>query len=93
MGGVIEAYIYIYIYIYIYTHIYMNVFGVSRSGRISSASRESEPYGFEPWPSQINDFSIDTCRFLVWCLALLGYGEDWLDQCQDNMTEWCVGAG
>ena len=43
--------------------------------------------------SQTNDFNLDTCRFLAWRSELLGLGKDWLAQCQDNMTEWCDGAG
>ena len=31
-----------------------------------------------------------TCRFLARCSALLGKGSDWLDQCQDNATEWDI---
>ena len=34
----------------------------------------------------------DTCRNLAWCLALLRYGEDWLVQCQVNVTEWEIGS-
>ena len=30
---------------------------------------------------------IGTYRFLASCPALLWWGEDWLDQCQDNVTE------
>ena len=33
-------------------------------------------------------YKIDTCHFLAMCLALLGYGKDWLAQYQDNDTEW-----
>ena len=36
-------------------------------------------------------YNIDTCHFLAWREALLGYGKDWLGQCQDNVTEWDIG--
>ena len=35
-------------------------------------------------------YKVDTCHFLAWCLALIGYGKDWLAQCQDNGTEWDI---
>ena len=38
------------------------------------------------WSRQTNDFKIDTCRFLARPSALLGYGKNWLAQCQDNVT-------
>ena len=43
---------------------------------------------FEPWSSQTNDFKFDTCRSLAWHSTLLGWGKDWLVQCQNNVTEW-----
>ena len=39
---------------------------------------------------KINDLKIDTYRFLVSRLALLGLGKDWLAHGQDNVTEWDV---
>ena len=36
-------------------------------------------------------YKINTFHFLAWCLALIGYGKDWLVQCQDNMAEWDIG--
>ena len=30
---------------------------------------------------------IGTYRCLAWCAALIGWGKDWLVQCQDNVTE------
>ena len=35
-------------------------------------------------------YQIDTCRFLAWWSALIGYGKDWLAQCQDNVIEWDI---
>ena len=35
-------------------------------------------------------YKIDTCHFLTWWSALLGYDEDWLAQLQDNVTEWDI---
>ena len=32
------------------------------------------------------NYAIDTCCFLARCSALLGSGEEWLAQCQDNVT-------
>ena len=42
--------------------------------------------------SQPMTYQIDTCCFLAWRSALIG--QDWLTQCQDNVTEydirsWC----
>ena len=31
---------------------------------------ESEPYRFEPWSSQTDDFSIDVCHYVAIRLAL-----------------------
>ena len=31
-------------------------------------------------------YKIDTCHFLAWLLLLIGYGNDWLTECQDNVT-------
>ena len=45
-------------------------------------------HGFQSWPSQTNDLKMYVCRFLDW--ALLGYGKDWLAQCQDDVTEWGI---
>ena len=38
-------------------------------------------------------YKIDTCHFLAWDMALLGQCKDWFAQCQDNVTEWDIGAG
>ena len=38
--------------------------------------------------NQTDDFKIDMCHFLAWREPLLGEGKNWLDQCQDNVTEW-----
>ena len=43
---------------------------VGRSGNLNLAGSSVEPVGSN------NDFKIDTCRFLAWHLAVLGYG--WL---------------
>ena len=44
--------------------------------------------------SQTNDLTIDACHLLAWHLTLIGYGNDWLAECQDNVTEGmsCHGA-
>ena len=57
---------------------------------------ESEDRGFKSGPhsfqilqsSQTNKVKIDTCRSLACRSTLLGYGNDWLAQCQDNATDW-----
>ena len=43
-------------------------------------------------PGQVKPmmYKIDTRYFLAWCSALLGYGKDWLAQCQDNVVEWDI---
>ena len=48
---------------------------------------ESKPRSFEPWSILTSDFKIDTCHFLAWRSALLGYSKDCLAQGQDNVTE------
>ena len=35
-------------------------------------------------------YKIDTCRFLARNSALIGYGNDWLAQCQDTLTKWDI---
>ena len=37
-------------------------------------------------------YKIDTCRFLAGRLALIGYGEDWLAQCQNNVCDGDIGC-
>ena len=37
-------------------------------------------------------YKIDTRHFLVWSLALIGQGKDWLAQCDDNVTVWDIGS-
>ena len=37
-------------------------------------------------------YKIDTCHYLAWRLALIGWGMDWLGQDQDNVTEWEIGS-
>ena len=37
-------------------------------------------------------YKIDICCYLAGHSALLGYGEDWLDQYQDNLTEWDISS-
>ena len=51
---------------------------------------ELESRGFDSWSSQTNDLKIDVCCLLVRRSALLGYGKDWLAQCQANLTEWDI---
>ena len=89
--------VYNYAYNYIYNYIYdqtgwPNEFSIRlpcwKIGESEPYRFESGPCGFKPWSGQINDFKIDTCRFLTWRLALLGLSKDWLAQCQDNVTEW-----
>ena len=48
------------------------------------------PRRFEPWSSQTNELKIDSCRFLARHSALLGYGNGWLTQCQDNVNAWDI---
>ena len=36
-------------------------------------------------------YQIDICYFLAWCLALIGYGKNWLVWCNNNVTEWDIG--
>ena len=43
------------------------------------------PVGIKPMT-----YTIYTCRFLAWCMAFIGHGNDWLVQCQDNVTEWAI---
>ena len=31
-------------------------------------------------------YKIDTCCFLAWRFAIIGYGKEWLAECQDNVT-------
>ena len=35
-------------------------------------------------------YKIDSCHFVARHLALLGYGKDWLAQCQNNVTEFII---
>ena len=58
--------------------------------RVSVSRGESGPHGFEPWSSQANDIKINTCHFLARYSALLGQGNDWLAQSEDNVTEWDI---
>ena len=37
-------------------------------------------------------FKIDTCHFLAYRLALIGWNKDSLAQCQDNVTQWDIGS-
>ena len=51
---------------------------------------ESKTDGFEPWSNETNEFKIDTYCFPARYSALLGYGQDWLVHCQDNVSEWDI---
>ena len=51
---------------------------------------EFRPHGYDSWSSQINALKMYTCRFLARCSTLLGWGMDWLAQCQDNVSEWDI---
>ena len=35
-------------------------------------------------------YKIDYCHLIVWHLTLIGYHNDWLVQCQDNMIEFDI---
>ena len=35
-------------------------------------------------------YTVDTCHYLAWCLALIEYDKDLLTQRQDNVTVWDV---
>ena len=37
-------------------------------------------------------YNVDTCHFLAWHSALIGYGKDWFAECQDKLTEWDHGS-
>ena len=41
--------------------------------------------------SNLITHKIDTCCFLAWFSALIGYDKDWLAQFRDNVTEWDIG--
>ena len=45
-------------------------------------------------PSRVKAMTceVDTCRFLAWRSALIGYGKNSLAQCQDNVTESGIGT-
>ena len=53
-------------------------------------SRVRETVGSNPAWVKAMTYQIDTCRFPARCSALLGYGKDWLAQCQDNVTDWGI---
>ena len=42
--------------------------------------------------SQTDDLKKYTCHFLGCYLALIGWGKNWLEHCQDNVTEWDIGS-
>ena len=48
--------------------------------------------GFGSQSNQTNGLTIYTCHFLAWRLVLIGQGQDWLAQDQDNVTEWDIGG-
>ena len=37
------------------------------------------------------NYKIDAC-VLSWHLTLILHGQEWLTQCQDNVTEWDTGS-
>ena len=72
----------------------INRASVSHFGR----SGEFRSHGFEHWSIQTNVLEMYIYRFLARHPALLGWGKDWLAQCQDNVTElgirsWCCWLG
>ena len=40
-------------------------------------------------PSRVKPitYQTDTCRFLAWRSAVIGWDKDWLAQCQEKVTE------
>ena len=66
---------------YVCTEVSVSPDVVAESEEHWSRVREGD-HGFKPMTYKIN-----TCRFLARYSALLGYGKDWLAQCQDNVTE------
>ena len=62
---------------------------------VPAAVTESVEHGPHLWeigsmiPSRAKPMTnkINTCRFVAWCSALIGWDQDWFAQCQDNMTE------
>ena len=62
-----------------------------RGARIDTAHESSARYQeFGSQSSQANDLKIDASCFLVRRLTLLGWGNDWLGQCQDNLAGWDI---
>ena len=58
---------------------------IGRARGLRAADRE-----FGSGSSETYVLKSDTCYFLVWCSALLGEGNEWLAQCQYNVTEWDI---
>ena len=60
---------------------------------MSLADQGIRTHEIKPWSSQADDLKLVTC-FLGRCWELLGQGNDWVTQCQDNVTEsWCWQPG
>ena len=67
----------------------MSRVSASHSGRLGNlkvAGSKLDLAVFKPLLSSTNDFKIDSSCSLACCLALLGYGKDWLAQSQDNAS-------
>ena len=76
---------------------FWNIYIVTRLDAVAESCGRS---GFlQPGRVKQMTYKIDTCRYLAslvlnltWCLALLGYGKDWLAQYHDNVTEWEIAS-
>ena len=64
---------------------------LGRDSRMSWVSHFDRSW-FEPWSNRVNNIKINTCHFLTRHLALLGWGGDWVIQCQDNTNESDIGV-
>ena len=68
------------------SHVEITTRRSDKIGRAQTSCAEGEE--FECQSRQINDFeNVYVCRYLSRCSALLDMGNDWLVQCQDNVTE------
>ena len=66
-----------------------SVTSTGRSGRISKVQTSHiEGREFDSWARiKLMIYNIDTCCYVVWRSELLGYGNDWLAQFQDNLPQ------
>ena len=44
----------------------------------------------DPGIRTLNDLKIGTCRLLARLSVILGWGNDWLAKCHDNVSEWDI---